>query len=201
MSKQKRRGRIWIAVGIFILALLAFWIGRFAFYIHDLNTPPETGIKRYLSSAGDGWVSEDPYYLFPAKEDVLNADDYEYLHKHNTSISFLFDNDVVAYLRCTFSEEQFKHELDRLERLCGPADEKALSSPAFIPWDHYFREYGTFAQVDEQSKTIYYYAFQGRILMKKYFPEQERPNYVSEGQMSNGQFSRDSGANRGWRRA
>lgn len=201
MSKQKRRGGIWIAVGMFILVLLAFWIGRFAFYIHDLNTPPETGIKRYLSSAGDGWVSEDPYYLFPAKEDVLNADDYEYLHNHNTSISFLFDNDVVAYLKCTFSEEQFKHELDRLERLCGPADEKALSSPAFILWDHYFREYGTFAQVDEQSKTIYYYAFQGRILMKKYFPEQDRPNYLPEGQMSNGQFSRDSGANRGWRRA
>ena len=201
MSKQKRRGGIWIAVGMFILVLLAFWIGRFAFYIHDLNTPPETGIKRYLSSAGDGWVSEDPYYLFPAKEDVLNADDYEYLHKHDTSISFLFDNDAVAYLRCTFSEEQFKHELDRLERLCGPADEKALRSPAFIPWDRYYREYGTFAQVDEQSKTIYYYAFQGRILMKKYFPEQERPNYLPEGQMSNGQFSRDSGANRGWRRA
>ena len=188
MSTQKQRGRIWIGVGIFILALLAFWVGRFAFYIHDLNTPPETSLKRYLSSASDGWVTDDPYYLFPAKEDVLNADDYEYLHKHYTAISFLFDSDVITYLRCTFSEEQFENELDRLEKLCGSADEKALSSPAFIPWDYYFREYGTFAQVDEQSKTISYYAFQGRILMKKYFPEQDRPNYESEGQMSNERF-------------
>ena len=96
MSTQKQRGRIWIGVGIFILALLAFWVGRFAFYIHDLNTPPETSLKRYLSSAGDGWVTDDPYYLFPAEEDVLNADDYEYLHKHYTAISFLFDSDVIV---------------------------------------------------------------------------------------------------------
>ncbi len=52
MSTQKQRGRIWIGVGIIILALLAFWVGKIAFYIHDLNTPPETGLKRYLSSDG-----------------------------------------------------------------------------------------------------------------------------------------------------
>ena len=182
MAFNRKPGRIWGCLLSLILALCIFLIGRFAIYIHDLDTPPNTSLEDYLSSVGDGWVSKDPYYLFPAKDDVLNADDYEYLHKHYTSISFLFDNDVVAYLRCTYSEEQFKNELDRLEELCGSADETALSSPSFIPWNHYFREYGTFAQVDEHGKTIYYYAFQGRILMKKYFPEQDRPNYLTEGQ-------------------
>ena len=53
------------------------------------------------------------------KKEPIRFREYFYRYDHLMLLSLMFDDDMIAYLRCSYKQEQFARELERLERLCG----------------------------------------------------------------------------------
>lgn len=170
MREEKRRRPIrWGLIIRILIVLLLF--GRVILYTVETYCPPLTSLAFYLKfSALDGWLTDEPYPIFPEKEVAKAADSYQYLHKTLTSPTFLYDNDVLTYLRCTYSSEAFDAEIERLASLCGEPTEDGWELPAYVLTTYFPNGFSCYALVDAQQQTIHYFSVQGTMLLEQYIP-------------------------------
>lgn len=152
----------------FCLILVLFVFGRLFLFFFDTITGPMRSLSLYLKfQALDGWLVEEPYDIFPGKETVEASEDYSYLHKRLTSPTILYDNDVLTYLSCTYDQQTFSAERQRLASLCGElADGWEL--PAYVLSTRMPNGFNSYALLDEQADTIHYFSVQGTDMLRRY---------------------------------
>ena len=158
---------------LILLALVFLLFGRMIVYWIDRTLPPQTSLLLYLKfSSFDGWLTEeDPYLIFPQADTVKRADSSSYLHKKLTSPTILYDNDVLTYLCCVYHEDLFAAETERLASICdGPAEGWAL--PAYVLETNFPNGFSSYALVDTEQRTIYYFSVQGTMLLEQYIPSE-----------------------------
>lgn len=161
-----------------VLLLLMFWFGRQEVYlIQDLQMP-DTSMDDYLIRKRSGLPVEDPYFIFPDKVTAMQANSQDYFYRYDHQL--LFDDDMIVYLKCVYTEVQYRDELERLERLCGPVDLSACEVPAFVPWEKCAIPYKTYALPDEETHTIIYIACQGHVFLREYYPDLPEPNLLPQ---------------------
>ena len=167
-KKPIRWGKI-IAI-LFVVLLVVLLFGRVVLSYVESRCPPVSSLSFYLKfSSLDGWLTEEPYRIFPQADTVKTADSSSYLHKKLTSPTFLFDNDVLTYLCCACSEELFAAETQRLASICdGPAEGWVL--PAYVLVTDFPNGFSSYALVDAETRTIHYFSVQGTMLLKQYIP-------------------------------
>lgn len=117
-----------------------------------------------------GWEADEPYAVFPDKSMVEGAVcyTYEFYSEAFPILFLLYDNDAAASLCCTYTEQDYDQELQRLERLCGNPDETHFASPAYVFHTEgrgLFVEYAIF---DSGSRTVRYFALQGLVYARQY---------------------------------
>jgi hypothetical protein len=168
-NEKQRRPIRWGRIVLIFIALLLF--GRVILYSVETVCPPLTSLTFYLKfSSLDGWLTDEPYPIFPAKEAVKTANSHQYLHKTLTSPTFLFDNDVLTYLRCSYSSDAYDAEIERLTSLCGEPTEEGWELPAYVLTTYFPNWFSTYALVDAQQQTIHYFSVQGTMVLEQYIP-------------------------------
>ena len=162
-------------VKIFLLAVLAlaallllFIFIRFCQYSYDTEQPPDTEISHYLTCRKDHWAADDPVSLFPEASVVEQSTEASYLHKHERSPTFLFDDDIVTALHCIYTEQDYQREAERLGEICSP--EKDLQGNTVFVLTHGIVT--AYARLVPETQEIWYIAYQEHVLIKNW-PELE----------------------------
>lgn len=156
-----------IAIAVLLAFLVLYPLIRFTIYQSSVDAAPITDLENYQNKSSAGWVSDDPYMVFPEEAVVSQANAKEYLFKQEVALfPVLFDDDIVAYLKCEFPSQTYLEEKERLSRLCGETDETHYCLPAYA----YARGgiYYQYSLIDDESCTIYYIAFQNSSFAEKY---------------------------------
>ena len=104
-----------------VIVFALFLIGRRAWYEWEDARGADTTMDAYLIRKGQRVPVDEPFFLFPDRETAMQAEDRDYFYRYDylMLLSLMFDDDMIAYLRCSYTQEQYARELERLERLCG----------------------------------------------------------------------------------
>lgn len=167
---KKRRIRRWIIVIIILCIPALFILGRIGAYALSWAQEPTTDINDYLQHERAGWLDDSPYDIFPDSANVSRANETKYFYKKLISPTFLFDNEVLEYLTCKFTPEDFYLERQRLELLCGEENTTFFKAPAFIRAEWFPNRFSSYAICNETDYSITYIATQGKLLFEEYVP-------------------------------
>lgn len=172
-TARSQKVRKWLSVLLICLGIAPLCCG--CAYLFDYYTGPDTSLKNYLKHGEDGWLHDEPYELFPSLEAVQSAEEQHYLYKKYTSPTFLLDDDILTYLSCTYTEEDYNTEIERMQNLCGGLDEQTFLVPAYVLFRNFPNGFSEYAIADADSHTVFYIAVQGTMLFEKYVPESLHP--------------------------
>ena len=153
-TARSQKARKWLSVLLICLGIAPLCCG--CAYLFDYYTGPDTSLKNYLKHGEDGWLHDEPYELFPSLEAVQSAEEQHYLYKKYTSPTFLLDDDILTYLSCTYTEEDYNTEIERLQNLCGGLDEQTFLVPAYVLFRNFPNGFSEYAIADADSHTVFY---------------------------------------------
>ena len=157
---------LWIIAGLFLLLLVRVGV-RVVQSSIDQRSQPDTNAAHYLSCRWDHWVEDEPYRLFPSKSVMQNCLEYSYLHKHDRSPTFFFNDEIVTALKCTYTQEWYQDEMKRLESVCRP--ETDTDGNTVYVWMADAGEGVTaFARLDPEENQIWYVAYQDNSLIERW---------------------------------
>ena len=188
-SQKKRKKAFKKAKVIFLIVVIAGWL------IYRFVAPPITWLayslggelSDYKRTLLVGWVAEEPYAVFPEKESIKSAETYCY-HLYSEVFPvfpLLFDNDALAVLSCTYTHAAYETELERLRQLCGNPNEADFNSPAYLYGTEHRGLFLEYALVDEDARSISYFAIQNKSYAQEYLPQEQLPKSWQRAQSKN----------------
>ena len=99
---------------VFLAFLVALPVIHIAIWQFSQMAAPITDPKKYGTKGTSGWVSDDPYAVFPEEDVLARANGCEYLYKREYSpFPIMFDDDIVTYLKCEFEPQAYQQEKHR----------------------------------------------------------------------------------------
>ena len=155
---------VWIFVSLFLFLIAIMGIRMVQSSI-DQVLQPDTDAAHYLSCRCDHWVEDDPYRLFPSKAVMQGSLECSYLHKHNRSSTFFFNDEIVTALKCTYSKDQYQDEVKRLNSICQ--SEKDIDGNTIYVWKANAGEGVTaYARLNPEKNEVWYVAYQDNMLIE-----------------------------------
>ena len=157
---------VWILVSLFVLLLARQGIRMVQSSI-DQVSQPDTNTAHYLSCRQDHWVEDEPYRLFPSKPVMQGCLECSYLHKHDRSSTFFFNDEIVTALKCTYAKDQYQDEVKRLESICQ--SEKDIDGNTIYVWKANAGEGVTaYARLDPEKNEVWYVTYQDNMLIERW---------------------------------
>lgn len=181
----------WCMILLIGLLLLFIFYHLFGPFVANVFYSMGDDLAEYKRTAFVGWLADEPYVVFPDEAFVRNAVHYDYqFHCEKFPILFLlYDNDALAFLKCTYTEEDYAEEISRLERTCGAVNAAAFSFPGYTyhtPHKGFFMQY---ALVIPNDHTICYFALQNMSYAKKYVSSEFLPKSWNQSYSQSGDGS------------
>ena len=159
------------------LILIIFLIWRLFFpYVVNMMYSMGDNLSEYKRTFCLFWNEKNPYAVYPEKRFIRAADscDYHLYYDKFPLFNLLFDNDILATLKCNYSQADFDCEIQRLSELCGNPDQTHFSYPAYV-YTSEARAFMEYALVNRNNHSIYYFSVQNMRFARKYIDPKYLP--------------------------